>query len=152
MIRFLLPILALALVSMAATAQTAQEVYRTVNPDGTVVYSDRPLSASSQLVSMAIRPADPERVAAEADSLLEAEVERDQRAAEPAGLAEARTEQAAKMAEACRIAQQKAEAYERAPRIYEEMPDGSRRYLSNEDVVRERLAARQAVTDYCPEE
>ncbi|HUG98752.1 MAG TPA: DUF4124 domain-containing protein [Gammaproteobacteria bacterium] len=149
MIRFLLPVLVIALASMAATAQ---EVYRTVNPDGTVVYSDRPLSERSQLVSVAIRPTDPERAAAEADALLEAEEERDQRSAAPAGLAEARAEQAEKMAEACRIAQQKAEAYERAPRIYEEMPDGSRRYLSDEDVVRERLAARQAVTDYCPEE
>ena len=149
MIRFLLPMLVIALASMAVTAQ---EVYRTVNPDGTIVYSDRPLSERSQLVSVATRSTDPERVAAEADALLEAEEARDQRSAEPAGLAEARAEQAEKMAEACRIAQQKAEAYERAPRIYEEMPDGSRRYLSDEDVARERLAARQAVIDYCPQE
>lgn len=149
MIRFLLPALVIA---MAAMSAGAQEVYRTVNPDGTVVYSDRPLSERSQRVNVATRATDPERVAAEAETRREEAEERSQRSAEPAGLAAARAEQAEKMAEACRIAQQKAQAYEQAPRIFEEMPDGSRRYLSNEDVARERLAARQAVTDYCPEE
>lgn len=146
MIRFLLSALAMALLSVTATAN---DVYRTVDRDGTVIYSDRPLSANSRRVSVASRDTDPERVAAELEALQEEDAARRQRSAEPAGLAAARAEQEELKAAACREAREKAEAYERSPRVYEQMPDGSRRYLSDEDVARARLAARQAVTDFC---
>lgn len=146
MIRFLLTALAMALVSVTATAN---DVYRTVDRDGTVIYSDRPLSSSSQRISLATQEADEERVAAEAEALREADAARRQRSAEPAGLAAARAEQEELKATACREAREKAQAYEHAPRVYEQMPDGSRRYLSDEEVARARLSARQAVTDFC---
>lgn len=139
------------LLALASTAAFANDVYRTVQRDGTVVYSDRPLSASSQLVSLATQPGDPERAQAEEEARREADSARRQRAAESAGLNEALQEQAEIRAAACRDARAKVEAYNQAPRIYEELPDGSRRYLSDEDTARARVAARQAVTDYCGE-
>jgi hypothetical protein len=146
MARFLLPALIIALASMAAAAN---EVYRTVDRDGTVIYSDRPLSPSSQLVGVVSQPTDPERVAAEAEARRTAEAARRQPAAEPDSLDAARAEQEELLAEACREARQAKEAYERAPRLYEELPDGGRRFLSDEELIQARQSARQAVIDFC---
>lgn len=146
MTRFLLPALMILLASMAATAN---EVYRTVNSDGTIVYSDRPLSPASQLVSLASKPTDPERVAAESQAWTEtATASRDDAPSDDA-FATALAAQQELRAEACQQAREAAEAYERAPRLYEELPDGGRRYLSEEELVQTRLNARQAVIDFC---
>jgi hypothetical protein len=146
MTRFLLPALMILLASMAATAN---EVYRTVNSDGTIVYSDRPLSPSSQLVSVASRPADPEQVEVEAPT--ETATARRDSAPPDDAFAAALAAQKELRAEACLQAREAAEAYERAPRLYEQLPDGGRRYLSEEELVQARLNARQAVIDFCDE-
>lgn len=146
MIRFLLPALVIALVAMSANAS---DVFRTVQKDGTVVYSDRPLSADSVLVNLSSDPTNPERVAAEAAALQSAEAERRSRAAEADPIAEGMAAQVELRAEACRQAREAFGAYERAPRLYESLPDGGRRYLSDEEVVQARESARQAVTDFC---
>jgi len=146
MTRFLLPALMMLLASMAATAN---EVYRTVSSDGTVVYSDRPLSPDSQLVGVASQPTDPERVAAEAAARTETATSRRSTAPSDDAFAAALAAQQELRAEACRQAREAAEAYERAPRLYEQLPDGGRRFLSEEELVQARLNARQAVIDFC---
>ena len=146
MTRFLLPALMILLASMAATAN---EVYRTVNSDGTIVYSDRPLSPASQLVSVASKPTDPERVAAEAEARTETATARRDAAPSDDAFATALAAQQELRAKACQQAREAAEAYERAPRLYEQLPDGGRRYLSEEELVQTRLNARQAVIDFC---
>jgi hypothetical protein len=142
MTRVLLIALVLAL---ASTAAFANDVYRTVDRDGTVIYSDRPLSAASQLVTMAAQPADPP---AAADPPRETAPRRES-PREPESLAAAMEAQAELRAQACLEARQTAEAYERAPRLYEQLPDGGRRYLSNEELLQARANARQAVIDFC---
>jgi hypothetical protein len=147
--RFLLAGL-LALLLAAPIA--ANEVYRTVDERGVVHYSDRPLSARSERLNVKSAATDPERVAAESRELLAGnDEERAQRAAEQESLAAARSEQAELMADACRQAREAVAAYERAPRLYETLPDGGRRYLSDEEIVQARQKARQAVIDFCVE-
>jgi hypothetical protein len=144
--RFLLPVLAIALASMAASAQ---EVYRTIASDGTVTYSDRPLSASSQRVNVATQATDPDRVAAEAEARRAEEERRRQPPPRDGGIAAALAEQEQLRADACREARQAKAAYQTAPRLYETLPDGGRRFLSDEEVVQARQAADQAVLDFC---
>jgi len=146
MIRFLLPALLIALVAMSAHAN---DVYRTVQKDGTVVYSDRPLSPESVRLNLSSDPTNPERVAAEAEARRTADAERESQAAEAEPSAAGLAAQVELRAEACREARKAYEAYERAPRLYESLPDGGRRYLSDEEVVRARESARQAVADFC---
>ena len=148
MIRFLLPALVIALL---ATSANANDVYRTVQRDGTVVYSDRPLSPESVRVNVSSDPTDPERVAAEAAARQAADTERRSQAAEGDALAEGLAAQAELRAKACSDARKAYEAYEQAPRLYEPLPDGGRRYLSDEEIVRARESARQAVADFCDE-
>ena len=141
--KVLLTMLALLLTVTAAAA--AEEIYRTVQGDGTVVYSDRPLSDQSVLVDVSTKPAD-----AGENPVLAAEANRNRE--EDTGssaMAAAVEEQKAMRAEACREARETLEAYDRAPRLYEELPGGGRRYLSDEEIVRARQAARQAVVDFC---
>ena len=143
--RYLLSAVLIAALALA-TAQ-ASEVYRTVDERGVVVYSDRPLGPHSERVNIATRSVDEEQAAQAA--ALQARQEERRRDTGEGAIGEALEAQRALRAEACREAQQAAEAYERAPRLYEELPDGGRRYLSDEEIVEARRAARQAVEDFC---
>lgn len=135
----------LALLLLMTATVSAEEIYRTVKADGTVVYSDRPLSDSSVLVKVNAAPAEPGQ-----NPVLAAEAGRDgEEDADSGAMAAAVEEQKALRAEACREAREALEAYDRAPRLYEELPGGGRRYLSDEEIVRARQAARQAVVDFC---
>jgi hypothetical protein len=140
-------LLLLVLATSVAYAE-AEEVYRTVKPDGTVIYSDRPISADSVLVQVQSRPTSEARAAAEAGAA-------NAFAAQPAApgddeaLAAAREEQARLRAAACAEARRTLATYENSPRLYEQLPDGGRRFLTDEETVQARQAARQAVADYC---
>lgn len=140
--RFLLPALIAALL---AAPVAANEVYRTVDERGQVVYSDRPLSAASERVVVEPRPSDANATAPEPPPASP----RRQQQADAGTVAAARAEQQELMAEACRQARAAVEAYERSPRLYETLPDGGRRYLSEEELVAARAQARQAVIDFC---
>jgi len=147
--KWLFPVL--ALLAFAAASAEAPEVYRTIQADGTVVYSDRPLSPDSVLVAVNTRPASAEAAATASGSAAASGSarSRDDTAGKESGMAAAVAEQKAMRAEACREAQAAAEAYERSPRLYEELPDGGRRYLSDEEIAEARQNARQAVVDFC---
>jgi hypothetical protein len=141
---------ALALTFLAASAASANEVFRTVNPDGTVTYSDRPLSAASERVGITSQPTDP--AAVEAELAARRQAERAGQGAPRDDLSAALAEQRALREQACAEARQAAETYERAPRLYEELPGGGRRFLSEEEMAAARQAARQAVIDFCGQE
>ena len=137
-------LLLLALATSLAYAQV-EDVYRTVKPDGTVIYSDRPISADSVLVKVQSQPTGEARAAAEAGAA-------NTFAAQPGegeALAAAREEQARLRAAACEEARKMLATYENSPRLYEQLPDGGRRFLTDEETVQARVAARQAVADYC---
>jgi hypothetical protein len=142
--RFLLIALIAALIALPAVAD---EVWRTVDERGQVIYSDRPLSTLSQLVKVDTAQA----AAAEAQDAAgrEAAPQPARRSADDALLAAARAEQAELRAHACREAREALAAYETAPRLFQELPNGGRRYLSDEELVQVRLDARQAVADFC---
>jgi hypothetical protein len=144
--RLLIATLALAL---SCTLAQAEEVYRTMQPDGTVVYSDRPLSPASVRLSTTYRHTDPEAVEAELQSLEQSAEERRGATSPADDFAAARAEQRELRAQACEEARRAAAAYEGAPRLYEELSGGGRRYLTDEEIVQARLSARQAVADFC---
>lgn len=148
--RFLVPALLAALLVAPAAAN---DVYRTVDERGVVVYSDRPLSERSEPVRMEARSADRAQAAQQAEQPAEPSADeqssRSQREADQAMLAAARAEQAEIRAAACREARAALEVYETSPRLFETLSDGGRRFLSDEEVVQARVQARQAVADFC---
>jgi hypothetical protein len=142
--KFPLTALIALLIATVAMPAVANEVWRTVDDRGQVVYSDRPLSTRSELVKVDAAQA-PATVAEARDAAPQPAA----RGAEAAALAAARAEQAEIRARACREAREAAAAYESAPRLYQELPNGGRRYLSDEELVQARLEARRAIADLC---
>jgi hypothetical protein len=142
------PVALLACLLFAASA-VAEDVWVTYDAQGRPTYSDRPLSSQSRKLDVRSRPTDEEQVAAEAADLEAAEAQRRRRAADEALVAGVQDSEAARRLQQCRDARQRAETYESSQRLYEELPDGGRRYLSDEELERAREEARQAVTRYC---
>lgn len=139
------------LLALAAFGAQAEEVYRTVQADGTVVYSDRPISADSVRVQVKAQPGQATAPAASSQAG-GSQATGNRPANNGQGMAAARAEQARLKAEACAEARKAVEVYERSPKLYEELPDGGRRYLSDEEMIEARQKARQAVADFCEPE
>jgi hypothetical protein len=130
------------LAALASAPALAAEVYRTVAPDGTVSYSDRPVGVNPEAVHIAV---------AEPNSSAPPVASRPQRRAEPPESnetwpdVESRTplQEAADRAAACSAAKEKLNRYLRARRIYRTTADGEREYLDDAriDAARERATA-----------
>ncbi len=136
------------LLALAGTA-VAGEIYKDVDKDGTPIYTDRPPRPGAQPLDIRSRPTDPERVAAERARLLGTnEPDAPPPPAEDAPDPEA---EAAARAEQCRLARERAQTYANAQRLYEPLPDGGRRYLTDEELDRARDEARQAIVRFCDE-
>jgi hypothetical protein len=134
---------------LLAASAVANEVFVTYDAQGRPIYTDRPISPQSQQLAVRSRPTDPEMVAAEEAERLAAEAERRQRAQDEALVAGVQDSEAARRLEDCRRAREAAATYETAQRLYEDLPDGGRRYLSDEELERARDEARQAVARFC---
>lgn len=138
---------ATALLTLCTAPAVAGDIYRTVDENGVPVYTDTPPYPGAKPIGIESRATDPERVAAERAALLG----RDE--PPPAGPAEAppgdpRAEAEAR-AEQCRLARERAQTYANAQRLYEPLPDGGRRYLSDEELARARDEAQQAIVRFC---
>ena len=127
--------LALALlICGSAYAQTAA-MYRTVAPDGTVSFSDVPLSENSERISVlvraAARPQQPEPEAAdepvETDSGIAAQVEAN-----------------------CRLAREQQASIADSVRVYRVLPSGERQFLTDEEIEAARKQADADVAAWCP--
>jgi len=129
--------LALALLLCGtANAQNAA-MYRTVAPDGTVSFSDVPISANSEMITVLVRSAartrepEPEPAAkpAEQDSGVAAQIEAN-----------------------CRLAkEQQASIADDSTRVYRVLPSGERQFLTDEEIVAAREQAEEDVAQWCPQ-
>jgi len=142
--------LAWALLLLTAQGALAAEVYRFVDANGLVVYSDRPTGAEGEeQITVTVATAAPRRVtatpaaatedAAAATARLTAELPR-----EPTP-----QEVAADRARNCELARQKNETYSTSHRLYESLPDGERRYLTAEEIDQARAKAAADVAAWC---
>jgi hypothetical protein len=126
----------------------AGEIYRSVDENGVTVYTDRPPYPGAQPISIHSRPTDLAAVAEEQARLLG---EDDPNLVPPPPAERARDPQAeaAQRAEQCRLARERAQTYATSQRLYEPLPDGGRRYLTDEELDRARDEAQQAVARFC---
>lgn len=143
--------LCILLLSLVA-GTVAADVYRSVDENGVVTFSDRPGGADTELIIVATRPATPAPDAAAArpatpDSAPEPEAD----AAGPAAAEEAPSPQevAEERRRNCEIAMERIDRYSRARRLYRALPDGEREYLSDEDTAAARADAQADVATWC---
>ena len=126
----------------------AGEIYRSVDENGVPVYTDKPPYPGAQPIGIQSRPTDLDAVAEEQARLLG---EDNPNLVPPPSAGQARDPEAeaANRAEQCRLARERAQTYANAQRLYEPLPDGGRRYLSDEELDRARDEAQQAIARFC---
>lgn len=138
-------------VLIAAAAQGG-EVYVVTDAQGNRVYTDRPQTLPAQRVDVATSETtavDAARAQERMDSYsaqLTADAAKQAQAAETQ---KAQAETAEDRAKRCVQARERYQASMNAIRLYEEGPDGQRRYLSSEEIDATRANARQAMDTFC---
>ena len=138
------------LLSFSTTVLWAAQVYRSVDAEGNVTYSDRPAGDEAETIFIATRqpasaPTTPTRRATtETAPAAEetGEVQRERREPTPEERAEDR-------ARNCSIAREREERYAISHRLYRETPDGEREYLSDAELTEARTQATADVQEWC---
>lgn len=131
---------------LLANVLFAAEVYREVNPDGTVTYSDRPASDSAETITIDTRapvgvpPPAAEQPTADAQPTPETPAEPPEPS--PADVA-------AERAANCAAARERNDRYQMSRRLYRSLPDGEREYLSDEELDAARAGAAADVEQWC---
>ena len=142
---------ATAALSATAAGQVA-EVYRSVDAQGNVSYSDRPVDGSSEVVLIATpRPATPPPARTPAPSPTPATPA----GGEPTPAAAAEPppptpdELAAQRTANCQTARERNDRYLASRRLFRALPDGEREYLSDAEIDAARAAAVADVEKWC---
>lgn len=121
------------LICGAAAAQTTA-MYRTVAADGSVTFSDVPVSDDSQMITVLVRSGT-RRATEEPDAASE-------NAKEDEGLS-------AIMAENCSQALEQENNLASSSRIYRVLPSGERQFLTDEEIEEARTQAAADVAAWC---
>ena len=129
------------------------EVYVTRDAKGNPVYTDRPDSLPAEKLDVQSGTTDPVEVQARYDEQMKkyaADSESSAKAkAQATETAKARELTADDRAKRCIAERERYEATMNAIRVYEEGPDGQRRYLSSEEIDTTRANARKAMDEFC---
>ncbi len=156
---------ALALAAMvvlgALALPAAAAVYKWVDPQGRIHYSDRPPPPEGKLLSVDTsvqnalggRSSEPARPAAQQPAASSPSATVAGPAASPEAQARAKQEVDADVenaqAEQCKQAQTRYQNYVRSRRLYKEGPNKERIYLSDQEIETERLQAKHDVDELC---
>lgn len=131
----------------------AGEVYVTRDAQGNPVYTDTPQSIPAQRLGIRSSSTDPAEVQARYDEQMKQfateDAARAKSAAASAESAKARELTAEDRAKRCADARQRYQVLNENFRIYEQAPDGERRYLSSEEIEASRASARQVMDEFC---
>ena len=136
-------ILTLTLFSLSAGAA---EVYRTIDAQGNVVYSDRPEDASSVRVAVAVTQP---RASVPARAPTRPEAAQSQEADEATIAAAERAQLAADRAANCAIARERSESFTNSHRLYRTGENGERVYFNDAETAQARLDAQAEVARWC---
>jgi hypothetical protein len=137
------------LFACATAAARADQIYRSVDAQGHVTYSDRPNSSGAQKADVSVQQADPaeaERLAKERQLL---KAEDDQRTKQQASDSKAKAQQEHDKAARCRVARDNYNSVKDVPRLYKLDADGNRVFLSDSEADAQRETARQVMTTAC---
>jgi hypothetical protein len=148
-IKILVMALGLALLSFTATA----EVYRWVDAQGRVHYSDRPDSENAKPVGIYSRPSNPEAIAkrtqAEKEQWQQADTQAQKQSADAAA-GKAVTQDMAKIQkERCTKAKEDYRVATESQRLYRVGKSGEREYLTDAEITEARVNTRKALAEAC---
>jgi hypothetical protein len=141
--------LVLLMLFVSARPGTAQEVYKSVDADGHVTYSDRGSTKNAPKTSLKVNEGDPAEAArlAKEQQLLKAEDA--QRARQDAEDAKTKAAEDRQHETACKNARNTFNRLKDSNRLFKIETDGSRSYYSDEEADAMRAQAQRAMTAAC---
>lgn len=147
------PTVTLALALLLAAGAQAGDVYVTKDAQGNPIYTDTPATIPAQKVGIASTSTDPATVQKRyADQMKQYAAEDASASKAAAGAddpAKAKQLSAEDKAKRCADARQRYQSYMDAHRLYEDGPDGQRRYLTSEEIDASRASAKQVMDQFC---
>ena len=147
------PFLMILAASLLAGAASAGDVYVMTDKQGNRIYTDRPDTLPAQKATVKSQSTDPSEVEARYGAEMDRYAAEQQAAAQAsARAAEAKQAEqvtAADRAQRCVAARNRYQATLNSIRIYEELPNGERRYLSSSEIDAARAEAKQAMDEFC---
>ena len=143
---------AIAALSLLFCASAAAGVYRWVDAQGNVHYTDKPDGGAEKL-NIESRRTDQARVAAEREASLKQAADHEdsrQKRREEEQEQQATAQDEAKEREVnCTKATERLERYATAHRLYKPLPDGERQYLSDQEIDQARSDAQAEKDRWC---
>ena len=141
--------LAIGFVLAYATAGNADQVYKSVDAQGLVTYSDRPNAAGAKKTEVTVQQADPHEAArlAKENQLLKAED--DQRKKQDANADRAKAQQDRDKAARCQSARDHYNAIKDNGRLYTRDGEGNKVYYNDAEADAKRETARQVMAAAC---
>ena len=124
-------------------------VYRWVDAEGNVFYSDRPQTETAERLEVVSRVTDDAAINEARQARLEDEQTRRDRKTEEAEVQAKEAKEAERFEENCRRARASLASIVNARRLYEPTDDGGRRYLDDGEIATRRAEAERNVAEWC---
>jgi hypothetical protein len=145
-------ILCAALVCTVVQYADGANVYKTIDAQGHVVYSDQPISSASQPISVQVTAPNPQEAArlTKEQALQSAEATQQAQQMQQAAADQQKqaTEQAAQQRK-CDVARSRYATFAAGGRLFKTDEQGNRVYYSDDEIEAERLAAKAAMDSVC---
>jgi hypothetical protein len=142
---------ALALIAVMASAHA--DVYKYVDAQGHVQYTDKPQTLPAERLNVQSRKTDvvavQERTEAERKRLEDLAKTRQESAKRASDEREAAELNAKDKAERCAKARERFDSYTTSQRLYEVLPNGERRYLTDSELDAARASAKVSMDELC---
>jgi hypothetical protein len=133
-------------------AATAGDVYVTRDAKGNLVYTDIPTTLPAEKVGIRSTSTDPAEVQKRYDSQMQQYEQDDAAKSKPVDANQPPALTPEERAKRCGDARQRHQAYLDAFRLFEELPNGERRYLTNEQIDAARAEAKADVERSCSDQ
>ena len=134
-------------------AANEAEVFKWVDADGIVHYSDVPVDERAQVTGIRSERTDRRAVREQQlrdwEQTQQQEQQEEEQAAEDRVAAERQAEDRQIQSDRCAAARERAQRYAEAHRLFEPLPNGDRRYLTDEEITAAREAAELEVSQWC---
>ncbi len=151
MLRFSMSLTVAALALSAGIASA--DVYKFTDAQGNVLYTDKPSTLPAERLNVQSRKTDvieaQTRQQAEMDRIKAADGSRQDTATRQADQKAASDSTAKDKADRCVKARERYEKYTMSQRLFEETPNGGRRYLTDQELSGARAAAKTTMDELC---
>jgi hypothetical protein len=142
---------AFAISIMLVGTASASTIYKSIDADGNVFFTDKPISDSSERLEIISRPTNNAGIQAQVQARLQHQATAAEAAANaPAGPTEdEKRDEARERAEKCSMYKERQVRFTRSRRIYREDSDGERVYLDEQEMGEVRANVEDQIEEYC---